>query len=330
VGDEAVLEAYRVAFPELVVRPIPADGGFVRRIMPLVGPHHVTAAMLGGGTLVGTAYIRDPLEHLLAHRPSRPLVMLGTGVEDPDWDADYATEVPAELERWKPLLARAAGGVAVRGPRSVEILADLGIESEVVGDPALLLGEALTRPRPSGTPTLAVNVGIARHIYGARPGLVLDAFADAAKLAVERGWKVRVVPVWPQDLEYSAALVARVGSGAALVPGAMELGPLLQELAAADAIVGLKLHSLVLGAAVGTPGVIVAYHPKCLDFHASVGRLDASLRTDQLATGSLTDLTDRLLSEHTEDARALAERVFGLRRSLRAHAARAAAVVAAS
>jgi hypothetical protein len=330
VGDEAVLEAYRVAYPELVVRAVPADGSFLRRVAPLLGRRQLTTAMIGGGTLIGTAYIRLALEQLLDCCPSLPLIMLGTGVEDPAWDADYASEVGSELRRWKPLLDRCVAGAAVRGPRSAEILADLGIESEVVGDPALLLGEALLRPEPSEIPTVVMNVGVARHIFGARPDDVLRSFADAATIAIERGRSVRVVPVWPRDIEYSAALVARVGQGCVLVPEAIEIGALLRELAAADAIVGMKLHSVVLAAAVGTPGVMVAYHPKCLDFHASVGRLDSTIRTDQLEDGSLSELTDRLLSEHAHEASALVERVRALRESLRAHARASAWLLAQS
>jgi polysaccharide pyruvyl transferase WcaK-like protein len=121
-----------------------------------------------------------------------------------------------------------------------------------------------------------------------------------------------------------------VGQGCVLVPEAIEIGALLRELAAADAIVGMKLHSVVLAAAVGTPGVMVAYHPKCLDFHASVGRLDSTIRTDQLEDRSLSELTDRLLSEHAHEASALVERVRALRESLRAHARASAWLLAQS
>jgi polysaccharide pyruvyl transferase WcaK-like protein len=53
-------------------------------------------------------------------------------------------------------------------------------------------------------------------------------------------------------------------------------------LASADLVIGERLHSVVLAAAVGTPFVAVEYRPKLRDFARSVGRDDAVVRTDEI------------------------------------------------
>jgi polysaccharide pyruvyl transferase WcaK-like protein len=287
--------------------------------MSLPIPPKFEVAMLGGGTLIGTAHARMAIERLRRRQPLLPLMMLGTGVEDPGWEAAYSATVAEELGRWRPLFDAFVGGVAVRGPRSARLLADIGIEAAVVGDPALLLGEPMLPAPLDDAPTLAVNVGVARHIYGGRPEQVLEQVAGAVRMAQQRGWRVRVLPVWPEDVGYSQALCDRLGPRATLVSDAPDLDVLLPELARADAIVGMKLHSIVLAAAVGTPGIMIAYHPKCIDFQESIGRQDATIRTDQLGDGALLTVTERLLAEHETIAEQTKSAVACLRARLRAH-----------
>jgi polysaccharide pyruvyl transferase WcaK-like protein len=329
-GDTAVFDAYRHAFSSLAVRPVTPDGGFVRRATSLPLPIHFRALMLGGGTLIGTEPSRRALELLHRADPDVPLIMFGTGVEDPTWEAPYAGELAAELRRWPALLREFSGGIAVRGPRSAALLAEVGIEAEVVGDPALLLGDRLPRPARVGEPVLAVNVGLARHIYGGKPARVLDRIAAAAAIAIQQGWAVHVLPVWPPDVEYSQALADRLGPRARMFADTIDVGQLLGRLAAADAIIGMKLHSVVLAAAVGTPGLMVAYHPKCIDFHESIGRAAATLRTDELDDDRLLRATERLLADHAPAAVEVSRAVAVMRLRLQARALSITELIAAN
>ncbi|MGG7377464.1 polysaccharide pyruvyl transferase family protein, partial [Escherichia coli] len=73
-------------------------------------------------------------------------VMLGTGVDDPDFYGPLSWEARMELERWREILPRFEH-LAVRGPLSQARLAEAGFSSEVVGDTALILADA--RPSPN-------------------------------------------------------------------------------------------------------------------------------------------------------------------------------------
>jgi glycosyltransferase involved in cell wall biosynthesis len=320
-GDTAVLDGYRSAFSSLSLRPLSPDGEFLRRVTGLPRAPRFGAVMLGGGTLIGTERTRQALELLHHAAPDVPLAMLGTGVEDPAWEAPYARDIALELPRWRGLLREFKGGLGVRGPRSMSILADIGVEAHVVGDPALLVGETSTRPSRGGTPVLAINIGLARHIYGGRPTEVLDRLTDAGNMAIEQGWIVHVLPVWRRDVGYSQALVERLGPRAHLFTDTIDVEPLLTRLAVADAIIGMKLHSVVLAAAVGTPGLMVAYHPKCVDFQESIGRDAAIVRTDELRDDRFLQAAEQLLADHAQSAIDVARAVSDLRTRLRSQAA---------
>lgn len=71
---------------------------------------------------------------------------IGVGVEDPVFGGRNSGSGNGELKRWAPILSKFRT-VSVRGPRSAELLADIGLDVEVSGDPALLLPGPTSPPK---------------------------------------------------------------------------------------------------------------------------------------------------------------------------------------
>jgi hypothetical protein len=300
-----MLLAHRLAFPEHRLVAAPAAGALPR--LARVAPWRVLdGTVLGGGTLVGWPTYRSSLEELLSLGSELPAFAMGVGVEDPEFlglDQALAEAINArpsatseeafdrELARWAELLGRLRR-VTVRGPRSQEILAAAGIRTEVVGDPALLLADAAPAPQPGGR-LLGINIGRSRAMWGDLETLV-SRTAEFAQAMAGRGWRLRFVAVWPEDLPVVLETARRVGREAEVVEGWAGVDVLLARLRECRAFVGMKLHSVVLASGVHVPSVMLEYQPKCADFQRSVGRGDFLVRTDALDVASLVDRVDEL------------------------------------
>lgn len=170
--------------------------------------------------------------------------------------------------------------IIVRDRASLETLRGLGLQGELGGDPALLL-----------TPGAGVQPGDA--VLLAPRGDVQDATAGLRQtVAGLRAAGVRTVAL---------SLHPHVDDGAARSLGADEListsDPVraLDSIAACRAVVGVRLHAVILAAAAGVPFVGVAYDPKVSGFCTDAGALslptsfDAAVLLAALAGGPLTD-----------------------------------------
>ena len=323
MGDEAMLEAYRLAFPRCDFVEVPA------RVLRLPRPARrlasTRAIALGGGTLIGRHDYRETFDSLSVAAPKAPAVMLGTGVEDPAFHGAAEGEMRAELERWAGMLARFVS-VDVRGPRSRELLAEVGVESNVVGDPALLLGDEDLH-EPAEARVLGVNLSVSMDMWGARPDALLDSVAAALDELGDAGWRLRFVPLWPADVESAAALQGRLRHRLEVVERFLSLPDLLASLRTCRAFVGQKLHAVILAAAVHVPAVMLEYHPKCRDFQRSVDRERWTIRTDAATSDALIGMVGEIDADLETQRRELFEAVTDLRGRLRASAERSLAAL---
>ena len=346
LGDEASFLAYRRALADWSFRAVPS-GRALRPLAAFVPYPLVDAAALGGGTLVGWPFFREKFEALLDAAPHVPAFMLGTGVEDPEFEgrsrllADALaradrSEGPAparragralrELRRWAEALERVEA-VAVRGPRSREVLAAAGIQADVVGDPALLLADA----RPSSAVderVFGLNVGLSDGLWGDDVSAVVDAAITLSRTLQARGWKIRLVPLSPAD-DALLSQVARALGGRVELVEAQRLDDVLAAIRSCHVFVGEKLHSVVLASATYVPALALEYHPKCRDFQLSLGRGDFVLRTDRLDRGTLVERVDELADARDRHRDALVASVNRLRERLLAAIVRARSALAA-
>lgn len=102
------------------------------------------------------------------------------------------------------------------------------------------------------------------------------------------------------DLEFlKSALTARGISPDRVVlePFSLSFGDVLELHRGAPFSFSMKLHSMILSAAVGTPFLNVAYLFKAIDFADSVEMLDFVLHARMVTSASLRSLVDRMLED---------------------------------
>jgi hypothetical protein len=340
LGDEAMFQAYRSAFPEFRFLEPPSRRE-IDLLDKLARKKPLRGVMLGGGTLIGWPGYRRTLERLLFRYSDLPAFMLGTGVEDPtsyhryralvrslaeadesDSDSHPKTKddlLERELERWVPLFQRFTK-VTVRGDRSREILRSFGVESEAVGDPALLLADVVPQdPRPSRV--LGLNIGVSNMQWSSDPNAYLNEIVRFGRVMIERGWKIRVFPVWNKDLPMTRQVIDGLGSKAEVFEDFLDLEKFLAALRSCRVFVGQKLHSVVLAACVHVPSVMLAYHPKCVEFQHSIGRGDFTVATEGLKAEDVLAKAEDLAENYETQRALLSAAVISRQRQLRKSAA---------
>jgi len=283
LGDEALFAAQRLIFPDcgLVRYPEHRCLGPLRSLLRTPG-HCVMA----GGTLING--MRGWLDTFLdCQRWSQTSFIFGSGVQDPAfWEGRGGwTDFRAS---WAPALERCSY-VGVRGPRSLELLQDVGVNSaEVIGDPVLACADpARLDEAPGETPVLGLNIGrTSGNLWGTEDDLA-DRMATMARLADQAGWRVRWFVVWPHDLEITKAAIAKSGVAGEIVAVYEDYSIYLEEVRGTTVFAGMKLHATVLATCAWVPSLMLEYRPKCRDYMASIGQQDLSVRTDALGGGKL-------------------------------------------
>lgn len=310
VGDEAMYVACQRAFAALDVEALP-DVHNLRRLVRLSPRPLLTGVALGGGTLIGHEEYRLPFETVWSRHPDTPGFILGSGVEDPQLDRAGTPSATrrAELARWKPIMDRCAF-VGVRGPRSARILEEVGVQASVVGDSALLLGGgSRTQPEPG---LVGINTGVARVQWGDDPARVTAEFVELSRKLHGAGYRVRLISMMPSDTPVLEHVRAEARIPAEVV-ATYDTDSTLASMATCEALVGLKLHSVILASAVDVPSVMVEYQPKGADFMESIGREAYNMRTADFHHGPVAELVDGLVAGGVAEREVVRQRCDVLR-----------------
>lgn len=267
-----------------------------------------TTLVVGGGTCIGRRNWRRHLQLGLVVTKRRPPLIIGAGVEDPAFFGRNSYSDRGELARWSRLLL-GSGKVTVRGPRSAELLADIGIEAAVVGDPALLFEPADQR-RTEGL--VGVNIGFGDDLWGHDPSLVTSAGAEMCATLERRGHRFVGISMNREDDLRLREMFGRASIEAAVVtPTTVE--QLLDLVGSCALVVASRLHASVFSAIAGTPTLILEYQPKCRDFAESVHLGDWCFRTDNLSGGRLASAALAALGQADEMSMQLRSSVAELR-----------------
>jgi hypothetical protein len=279
LGDVAVYEAVQALLrPSPTVAPPRVKSRLAQRI---VDKRPKEVALLGGGTLVGAS---DYLARFRAARTNAPVAAaLGTGVLDPDFPDDYP-EGEAVLQAWARELS-SCDFVGVRGDRSLQLLADYGVEARVTGDPVFAYADT-DRWDPQGG--LGVNVGGSK---GRTWGDESDYLAEISRYLAEfksAGLKPEFFVVWPEDL--AATAIVRSASGLEDAPVHryyLDAERYLERVQTMEAFVGIKLHATALALCAGVPSIMLEYRPKCRELMESLSLGDSCIRTDAVTAARL-------------------------------------------
>ena len=298
-GDDSILLAHQRSLDGIPLAMLPLE--WDQQALSLLGrvrrrPLHA-GVLVGGGTLVGRYPWRRRLERAL-EAGAGPLAFTGVGVEDPSFVGARRHTDADELLRWRDVLDRASH-LTVRGPRSAELLHDIGIEAPVVSDTALLLGpderdDSVVRPK-----LLGINIADPEDQYLATGSRVLDECVPALRKLQASGWTVRLLPFDRKDLVVAQRARRALDGRTEIMSRFSDVDALRHSIAECDVLVGQRLHSVVLAAAVAVPAVAVDYRPKCRDFQLSIGRQDWTVSTLDITTSGMLD---RVMALHEQRA----------------------------
>jgi len=295
LGDEAVFQAIRRQ-----LAPWPLRRATYRRRERWLSLRRDRIAMLGGGTLIGSAggrkdVFREPFAR--AARRSALSVVFGTGVE-PCPPLEEGLAPPRWLLEWGESLAD-VDILTVRGPESAETLRSVGRTAEVVGDPAL----AWMQPADYWTPMprrVGINVRLSELEYGTAESACALTVALVKTLAA-RGREVHFMIVSPEGVAAAEAVARQTDTPAErLHPVYADAKAYLGLARTFRSFVGFRLHSVVLAQCAGVPAVMLAYNPKCTEYMESVGCGDWALRLDRATPDACVAMLDEL--ERQSDA----------------------------
>jgi polysaccharide pyruvyl transferase WcaK-like protein len=246
--------------------------------------------VVGGGTLVGRRDWRRWVNRGLALTRKNGSCAIGVGVEDPVFVGRRSGSRKDELKRWAPILS-AFHTVSVRGPRSAELLSDIGLSVEVSGDPALLL------PRPEVAPEeglIGVNLGFGDDLWGHDPTKVVDEMACALRQLSSEGYRLVGILMNRSDSRWTEVALTDI---AADIVRPADAGAAARELARCSVAIVSRLHAGILASLSGTPVISLEYQPKCRDFALSIDDERSLLRTDKLRASAVVDAVHGALAD---------------------------------
>lgn len=128
-------------------------------------------------------------------------------------------------------------------------------------------------------------------------------FAEGLKRLIEGGWHVVFLPMQhPKDLRPSREIARHLGPAATVIETPLTVFDILNVIKAADMVVGMRLHSLILAALLSVPAVAFSYDQKIERFSRRVGIPCAG--STQAADEETFIHTLLSCSEHLDEARA--------------------------
>jgi polysaccharide pyruvyl transferase WcaK-like protein len=309
MGDDAIRDALALALPHLRLIALPLTARALARYLARPRSNQIRRMnlLLGGGTVIGRKNWRLPLIVDLALCGRRPAFMVGAGVEDPSFQGQDSFSKGGELARWIGVLD-AFDRVTVRGPRSAQLLAEVGIDAKVVGDPALLLGApfGFESSGPGAPELVGVNLGFGSDLWSHNQRAVVSTVSGAVRELVRRhNVRLRFLVVNEQDKRWTDACISESDVASNCHETVVALTPerYIRAVRGCSIVLAERLHAGVLAAAVGVPIVMLEYQPKCLDFMESIDQAKWSLRTDSIDASSLLDRLVELFESGTERAR---------------------------
>ena len=290
IGDDAIYDVVAAelrgaAFMDLPQFPHQVAGEFLSgRAKDL----RRARIVVGGGTLAGRLRWRLVIKQGMALTRNNGTYAIGVGVEDPVFVGRRSGSGRGELGRWAPLLSKFRK-VSVRGPRSAELLADIGVNVQVSGDPALLL------PRPDVSPEeglIGVNLGFGDDLWGHDAPNVAEQLSVGVKELANRGYRFVGILLSPSDRKLTETALRHVDADI-VAPATAE--DTIRELASCSVNVVTRLHAAILASVSYTPVVSLEYQPKCRDFALSIDDEGSLIRTDRITGSAVVDgVLDRL------------------------------------
>lgn len=312
LGDDAIYDAVRSQLPGAAFLDLPR--------LPKEAIHALATGLnrslrrstqvVGGGTLIGRRHWRLLINRGLALTSNNGSYAIGVGVEDRMFIGRKSGSDKNELKRWAPILSEFRI-VSVRGPRSAELLSDIGLDVEVAGDPALVL------PRPDVVPEdglIGLNLGFGDDLWGHDPARLAVEISLAVKHLSTHGYRFIGILMNPEDRRWTELALKDV---VADIVFPADAGAAAREFGRCSVAIVSRLHAGILASLSDTPVVSLEYQPKCRDFALSIGGENLLIRTDRLRSTDVVDRVDAALADSLGIRAATHAAVANLRQQLR-------------
>ncbi|WP_163749330.1 polysaccharide pyruvyl transferase family protein [Mycolicibacterium helvum] len=292
LGDDAIYDAVRAQVPAARFLDVPR---FPIEVIASVATGldrtlRRSALVVGGGTLVGRRPWRKWVSRAMALNRNSGSYAIGVGVEDPGFVGHKSGSDKDELKRWLPILSEFST-VSVRGPRSAELLSDIGLSVEVSGDPALLL------PRPDVVAEdglIGVNIGFGDDLWGHDPAMVVEEMSRAVSQLSAQGYRFVGILMNRDDRRWTERALRNVP---AEIVHPADASAAASELARCSVVIASRLHAGILAALSETPTIVLEYQPKCRDFALSIDDERSLIRTDEVNSATVVDRVGSALAD---------------------------------
>lgn len=184
--------------------------------------------------------------------------------------------------------------ITVRDRNSRLLLKEMGVRVPVLIAADPVLGYEGTGGRP--VRTLLVQAGIYEAdklvICAPRPWQGVDrvkAFSEGLDVLARQGYKVALLPMQPEaDMALCQAIAGHMTERAYVLEGDYPLNELFNLMAAADLVVAMRLHALIIGAVCDCALLGLPYDPKVTAFMQRVGGGEI-LPLEKMTAASLAD-----------------------------------------
>ena len=247
----------------------------------------------------------------------------------------YAVGVESiRFEESRAFLRDALEGVdliTVRDEESRDLLTSLGVSGEILvtADPAILLvtGDEGKNYPGEVPPNVLISV---RHWFDKvfrienreANEAFLKALARSADHLIEKhDARVRFVPLrtttYDDDRQVAEQVVSLMkrGGKAEQLNRAPSVGEFIEMARESRLILGMRLHSLIIGAAAGTPVIAFEYMRKVRGFMRRVKQEEYCLQMEEIGSGNITSLIDETFENLESRAKTIAREVERLKRS---------------
>ena len=292
LGDDAIYDAVRAQVPEARFLDIP------RFPIEVIASYATgldrtlrrSTLVVGGGTVVGRRPWRRWTSRAMGLNRTSGNYAIGVGVEDPGFVGRKSGSEKGELKHWPRILSEFSV-VSVRGPRSAELLSDIGLNVDVSGDPALLL------PRPevvADDGLIGVNLGFGDDLWGHDPARVVDEVSKAVTRLSADGYRFVGILMNRDDRRWTERALG--GVPAEIVHPA-DANAAAAEFARCSVVIASRLHAGILAALSETPTITLEYQPKCRDFALSIDDERSLIRTDEISSAAVVDRVGETVAE---------------------------------
>lgn len=291
LGDVAVYLAFnRLASPSVNVIPLRLSSNLLERMIDKITLSMCESIVVGGGTQF-TPTNKSILSFLL--NQGKPVWSFGTGVGSCGFSERAFQDIRIIKEEINLLSM-----ISVRGPRSAKSLSDLGISSNVIGDPALSLSS--TRHDIVLALMKKILVSLLPAVEGEEMALYAtfkNNLASALAHYIKKGFKLKFVAMGPGDYREADDFIRNYKfNDVEIIKIYEDINQFFELAKSCDFVISMRLHGAILSATVGIPFLLVNYREKCEDFVESIDALDSLVSAD-IDSSQIISLFDYLLAE---------------------------------